>query len=72
MDRKCKNYSVKFSYICGNVVLPNRQAKITDTVKKVYRDYFGLKLRDQDKPFTPHVCCKNGKKKCMPFVIPMA
>ena len=63
------------------MVFPNCQAKITDFVKKAYRDYFGVKLGDQDKPFAPHVCCKtrvenlndwrNGKKKTMPFAIPM-
>ena len=25
-------------------------------VKNAYRDYFGVKLGDQDKPFVPHVC----------------
>ena len=63
------------------MVLPNRQAKITDFVKKACHNYFGVKLRDQDKPFAPHVCCKtcivnmrdwrNGKRKSMPFAIPM-
>ena len=81
MNHKCKNNPDRFCYICGNVVLPNRQAKITDFVKKAYRSYFGIKLGDQDKPFAPHVCCKtcvenlrhwrNGKRKSMPFAIPM-
>ena len=56
MDRKCKNNPDRFYRICGNVVLPIRQAKITDFLKKVYD--FGVKLGDQDKPFTPYVCCK--------------
>ena len=47
MDRKCKNNSDRFSYICGNVVLPNRQAKFTDFVKKAYHDYFGAKAGNQ-------------------------
>ena len=63
------------------MVLPNHQAKITDFVKKIYHDYFGVKLGDQDKPFAPHICCKtcmgnlrdwrNDKRKCMSFAIPM-
>ena len=67
----------RICYICGNVVLLNHQAKITDFLKKAYRDYLGVKLGDQDKSFTPHVCCKtcvdkrNGKTKSMPFAIPM-
>ena len=56
-------------------------SKITDVVKKVYGDYFGVKLGDQDKQFTPLFWCKtcwenlkdwgNGKRKSMPFVILM-
>ena len=63
------------------MVLHNRQAKVTDFVKKVYCNYFEVKLGDQDKPFTPHICCKtcvenlrdwrNGKRKCVPFAIPI-
>ena len=58
MDCKCKNNLDRFCYICSNVVLPNCQTKITDFVKKAYHDYFGVKLGDKDKTFTPHVCCK--------------
>ena len=56
MDCKCKNDPDWFYYICGNVVLPNRKA--TDFVKKVYFNYFGVKLGYQDKPFAPRVCWK--------------
>ena len=79
MKYKCKKKPDRFYYICGNVVLPNHQAKIADFVKKAYCNYFGVKLGDRDKPFTPHVCCKtcvenlrdwkNGKRKSMPFTI---
>ena len=58
MDRTCKNHLNRFCYICGHVVLPDRQAKITDFVIKAYQAYFGVKLGDQDKPFAPHICCK--------------
>ena len=81
MNCKCNNNLDRFCYICSNVVLPKHQAKITDFVKKAYRDYFGIILGDQDKPFTPQVCCnicvenlrdwRNGKRKSMPFAIPM-
>ena len=33
MDRKCKNNPERFCYIYGNVVLPNRQTKVTDFIK---------------------------------------
>ena len=32
-----------FSYICGNVVFLDSQAKITDLVKKTYEEYFETK-----------------------------
>ena len=81
MDRNCKNNPDRVCYICGNVVLPNRQAKITDFMKKACHDYFGIKLGDRNKPFAPLVFYKicvenlrdqrNDKKKIMPFTIPM-
>ena len=50
-------------------------------MRKSYRNYFGVKLRDQDKPFVPNVCSKicvedlrdwrNSKRKSMLFVFPM-
>ena len=82
MHQKCKNHPNRFCYICGHVVLSDRQAKMTDFVKKAYQTYFGVKLGDQDKPFAPHICCKtylenlrdwrNKKRKSMPFGVPMA
>ena len=81
MDQTCKNHPNRFCYICGHVVLPDRQAKITGFVKKPYQANFGVKLGDQDKSFTPHICCKicveilrdwrNKKRKSMPFGVPM-
>ena len=81
MDCKCPNDPDRFCYICGNVILPGRVAKVTDFVKKVYHAYFGVKLADQDKPFAPHVSCKtcvenlrdwrDRKRKSMPFTVPM-
>ena len=58
MDRKRTNHPDRFCYICGNVILPGRLAKITDFVKKAYHTYFGVKLGDQEKSFPPHVSCK--------------
>ena len=58
MDRKCTNHPDRLCYICCNVILPGRLAKITDFVKKTYHAYFGVKFGDQDKPFAPHVSCK--------------
>ena len=60
MDRKCTNHPDRFCYICGNVILPDCLAKITDFVKKAYHAYFGVKLGDQDKLFVPLVSWKTG------------
>ena len=37
--------------------MDNRKS-ITDFVRKAYFVYFGIKLRDQDKQWAPHVVCK--------------
>ena len=51
MNGNCKNNSYRFCYICGHVAFLDSQAKITDLVKKTYEEYFGVRLRHQDKPF---------------------
>ena len=56
-DCKSKIYPDRFCYIYSNMALPNHQAKITDFVKKAYRDYFEDQLGDQAK-----VCCKTCGK----------
>ena len=81
MDWKCKNHPNSFYYICRHVILPDRQAKITDFVKKAYHAYFEVKVGDRGKPFAPHICCKtcvenlrdwrNKNRKSMPFSVPM-
>ena len=81
MRRKCKNDPNRFCYICGKVVLPSREARITPFVKNAYHAYFGMKQGDQDKPFAPHICCKTcdeglrfwsvKKIKSLPFGVPM-
>jgi hypothetical protein len=56
-------------------------SNITDFVKKSYHAYFGVKVRDQDKTFAPHVRSKtcvenlcrwwNKSKDRLPFAVPM-
>ena len=38
MCDKCKSNPDRFCYIYGNMIVSKRQAKITDFVKKTYRD----------------------------------
>jgi len=67
--------------VCGKYCLSQQKQKITKTLKKLYHEYFGCKLGDQDKPWAPHVSCKtcfenlklwkSGKRKSMSFGVPM-
>ncbi len=71
-----------FCYICGEYTFKDCRRNITPLIKTRYKDYFKMKLGDQDKRFTPHIVCKgcsdrlslwsSGKLKQMPFVTPMA
>ena len=59
MDHRHKNNLDRFCYICGNMVLPNCQAKKKSlTLWRHIIDYFGVKLGDQDKSFALHICSK--------------
>ncbi|GBM98274.1 hypothetical protein AVEN_168799-1 [Araneus ventricosus] len=55
--RGCSNDHNKFCYICGELTMKKQQRNITDFVKKLYFDYFGVKLGDQDKSCVPHIVC---------------
>ena len=57
-SRSCKNHPDCFCYICGEYKTVDTRKSITDFVRKVYYAYFGMKLRDQDNPWVPHVVCK--------------
>lgn len=81
--RKCKNSPNSFCYICGRFLFDEDYEKrpITDELCKLYKEYFGDPIGDQDKSWAPHVVCyncvrglrswKSGHKKQMPFGIPM-
>lgn len=79
--RQCKNSPDSFCYICGSFLVKKQKQNITETVKKLYNEYFMMKLGDQDKVWAPHVVCrtcvealrnwKKEKKASLPFGIPM-
>ena len=81
MDRNYKDNPDMFCYIFGHVVFLDSQAKATDLGKKTYEEYFGVRLRHQDKSIAPYTCCKtcvksllewnNKKEKKMAFGKPM-
>ena len=68
-----------FCYIFGRFMIEIQN--ITLFVKRVYISYFGMKLGDQGKPWTPHKVCSacvaelrnwlTGKTKALSFGVPM-
>ena len=81
--RKCRLSPDSFCYICGYYIGSKQQKhKISPGTKLVtaYSAYFGILIGDQDKTWSPHVCCRScqsmlkgwlrGEIKCMPFAIP--
>ena len=54
---------------------------LTTRTRKAYHQYFDCKVRDQEKPWAPHICCNScvtalyewlkKKRKAMPFAVPM-
>ena len=55
--RKCLNDPNNFCYICGSYAVAKQKESITNVVKILYFSYFGYKLGDQDKNWTPHITC---------------
>ena len=56
--RTCINNPDKFCYIYDKLTLLKKESNITPFIKKTYKNYLGMHLGDQDKPFAPHICCK--------------
>lgn len=50
MSRKCVNSADNFCYICGKVTLTNQRCSITQRLETAYFHYFGIKIKNQDKP----------------------
>ena len=81
MHRHCINNVDNFCYICGELTFASQKGPLTSMIKKAYHLSFGCKVGDQDKSWAPHICCYscatnlrqwlNGKRKSMPFAVPM-
>ena len=79
--RQCRNHPDVFRYICGEYILAKYRFNVRDFTKRNYKAYFGIKLGDQDKSWTPHKVCKQctetlrswalGKATSMRFGVPM-
>ena len=57
--RQCWNNPDAFCYICGDYMRAKCRFNVRDFTKRAYEAYFGMKLRDQDKPWAPHKVCKH-------------
>ena len=81
MPRKCKSHPDSYCYVCGRFTTIEQRVRITSETKQIYQAYFGCKLGDQDKPWSPHIMCKScsvslkrwfsGKLRSMQFAVPM-
>jgi len=70
-----------FCYVCGCYTLVSQRHNISSFVRRAYVAYFEALLRDQDKKWAPHIVCHkcekmlrdwtNGKRKGLPFGVPM-
>ena len=56
--RQCRNHPDVFCYICGEYMLAKYRVNVIDFTKRAHKAYFAIKLRDQDKSWTPHKDCK--------------
>jgi len=81
VPRNCVDTADIFRCICGEVTFA-RKRKITIAIgKNADPLYLGCKISDQDKSWTPHICCRkcaknlslwlNGKRHAVPFAVPM-
>ncbi|KAI6661361.1 hypothetical protein LOD99_9988 [Oopsacas minuta] len=79
--RCCLNDPDDFCYICGEYMTKEHRFNTKDVTKIAYQAYFGIKLGDQDKSWSPHKVCKyytetlhlwtQGKAKSMELEVPM-
>ena len=60
LSRKCKLSADSFCYVCSvSISLKQMKYKIKLEAKFAfaYESYFGMKIDDQDKSWSPHVIC---------------
>ena len=78
---KCTNDPDQFCYICGEYIYAKHRRNVTDFVKSTYLSYFGIPIRNQDKPWAPHTVCSGCTERLrrwtkqpgskMEFAVPM-
>ena len=58
-QRQCQNNPDVFRYISGKYMIAKYRFNVRDFTKRAYEAYFGMKLGDQEKSWTPHKMCKH-------------
>lgn len=53
----CNKSSDSFCYICGQFTPINQRRPINKSVESVYKLYFKMEIKNQDKCWVPHVVC---------------
>ncbi|XP_076359557.1 uncharacterized protein LOC143251981 isoform X2 [Tachypleus tridentatus] len=64
-SRSCKHSPDAFFYLCGQLIKTRAKTySMTASAKmcEAYQAYFGMPVRDQDKPWAPHVTCEHCRK----------
>lgn len=79
--KPCLNDPNSFCFICGKFSLQKQRKEITEFVKTVYREYFGIPLVKRNKYWVPNIVCKpcveslrywsQGGRKGLQFGVPM-
>ncbi|XP_028028166.1 uncharacterized protein LOC114241515 [Bombyx mandarina] len=82
-SRKCKYDADAFCFICGQFIKVRDvkyELKTSHVLCEAYEAYFDCPVRNQDKPWAPHVACSyckrclegwyRGEKRSMKFAIP--
>ncbi|XP_058859314.1 uncharacterized protein LOC131702005 [Acipenser ruthenus] len=82
-SRGCKHPADAFCYVCGQFIKTRAKKYSVEASAKMceaYKAYFGMPVRDQDKPWAPHFTCEyckktlegwyRGEKRAMKFAIP--
>ncbi|XP_076365511.1 uncharacterized protein LOC143254340 isoform X3 [Tachypleus tridentatus] len=82
-SRSCKHCPDIFCYVCGQFIRTRAKTySVTASAKMCVanKSYFGMLVRDQDKPWALHFTCKHcektlegwyrGEKRVIKFAIP--
>ncbi|XP_046600523.1 uncharacterized protein LOC124295250 [Neodiprion lecontei] len=78
----CNKSPDSFCYICGEYNLERNRRSLSDKIKQIYEECFGLQITNLDSAWVPHTICsrcnmmlirwkKNKKQENLKFTIPM-